>query len=74
MWGDGFVVIYLIGWMILLGIMGLFFCKYIFFGGYVLVLLEVFVLIEWFGLWVCDIEILWLYYYYMLCDWWEWFM
>lgn len=71
---DGFAVIHSIGRMTPPGTTGPFFRKYIFPGGYVPALSEVFASTERLGLWVCDTEILRLHYYYTLRDWRERFM
>lgn len=70
---DGCVLVYLIGCKGGFGIMGVWICKYIFFGGYFFVLLEIFVEIEKVGFWVIDCEILCLYYVYILWEWDKWF-
>jgi len=67
--GTGFAVIHSIGRMTPPGTTGPFFRKYIFPGGYVPALSEVFASTERLGLWVCDAEILRLHYYYTCRDW-----
>jgi cyclopropane-fatty-acyl-phospholipid synthase len=66
---NGFAVIHSIGRMTPPGTTGPFFRKYIFPGGYVPALSEVFASTERLGLWVCDAEILRLHYYYTCRDW-----
>ncbi|WP_417671220.1 class I SAM-dependent methyltransferase [Roseibium sp.] len=65
----GFAVIHSIGRMTPPGTTGPFIRKYIFPGGYVPALSEVFASTERLGLWVCDTEILRLHYYYTIRDW-----
>ncbi|WP_299477937.1 cyclopropane-fatty-acyl-phospholipid synthase family protein [uncultured Roseibium sp.] len=65
----GFAVIHSIGRMTPPGTTGPFIRKYIFPGGYVPALSEVFASTERLGLWVCDAEILRLHYYYTIRDW-----
>ncbi|POF32779.1 SAM-dependent methyltransferase [Roseibium marinum] len=67
--GRGYAVIHSIGRMTPPGITGPFISKYIFPGGYVPALSEVFASTERIGLWVCDAEILRLHYYYTIRDW-----
>jgi len=66
---EGFAVIHSIGRMTPPGTTGPFIRKYIFPGGYVPALSEVFASTERLGLWVCDSEILRLHYYYTIRDW-----
>lgn len=66
---QGFAVIHSIGRMTPPGTTGPFIRKYIFPGGYVPALSEVFASTERLGLWVCDTEILRLHYYYTIRDW-----
>lgn len=66
---DGFAVIHSVGRMTPPGTTGPFIRKYIFPGGYVPALSEVFASTERLGLWVCDTEILRLHYYYTIRDW-----
>lgn len=66
---TGFAVIHSIGRMTPPGTTGPFIRKYIFPGGYVPALSEVFASTERLGLWVCDTEILRLHYYYTIRDW-----
>ncbi|MEP0233602.1 cyclopropane-fatty-acyl-phospholipid synthase family protein [Roseibium sp.] len=65
----GYAVIHSIGRMTPPGTTGPFIRKYIFPGGYVPALSEVFASTERLGLWVCDNEILRLHYYYTIRDW-----
>ncbi len=65
----GFALIHSIGRKSPPGITGPFISKYIFPGGYVPALSEVFAALERVGLWVCDVEILRLHYYYTIRDW-----
>jgi len=65
----GYAVIHSIGRMTPPGTTGPFIRKYIFPGGYVPALSEVFASTERLGLWVCDAEILRLHYYYTIRDW-----
>lgn len=66
---DGYAVIHSVGRMTPPGTTGPFIRKYIFPGGYVPALSEVFASTERLGLWVCDAEILRLHYYYTIRDW-----
>ncbi|TWI82707.1 cyclopropane-fatty-acyl-phospholipid synthase [Roseibium hamelinense] len=66
---DGYAVVHSIGRMTPPGTTGPFIRKYIFPGGYVPALSEVFASTERLGLWVCDAEILRLHYYYTIRDW-----
>lgn len=66
---SGYAVIHSIGRMTPPGTTGPFIRKYIFPGGYVPALSEVFASTERLGLWVCDAEILRLHYYYTIRDW-----
>ncbi|KZL17739.1 Cyclopropane-fatty-acyl-phospholipid synthase [Pseudovibrio axinellae] len=66
---NGFAVIHSIGRMTPPGTTGPFIRKYIFPGGYVPALSEVFASTERLGLWVCDAEVLRLHYYYTIRDW-----
>lgn len=66
---EGFAVIHSVGRMTPPGTTGPFIRKYIFPGGYVPALSEVFASTERLGLWVCDTEILRLHYYYTIRDW-----
>ncbi|MHA7775809.1 class I SAM-dependent methyltransferase [Roseibium sp. M-1] len=65
----GYAVVHSIGRMTPPGTTGPFIRKYIFPGGYVPALSEVFASTERLGLWVCDAEILRLHYYYTIRDW-----
>ncbi len=65
----GYAVVHSIGRMTPPGTTGPFIRKYIFPGGYVPALSEVFASTERLGLWVCDSEILRLHYYYTIRDW-----
>ncbi|GGB39520.1 cyclopropane-fatty-acyl-phospholipid synthase [Roseibium aquae] len=65
----GFALVHSIGRMTPPGTTGPFIQKYIFPGGYVPALSEVFEPIERHGLWVCDMEVLRLHYYYTIRDW-----
>ncbi len=65
----GYAVIHSVGRMTPPGTTGPFIRKYIFPGGYVPALSEVFASTERLGLWVCDAEILRLHYYYTIRDW-----
>ncbi|WP_306142217.1 cyclopropane-fatty-acyl-phospholipid synthase family protein [Roseibium sp. MMSF_3412] len=65
----GYAVVHSIGRMTPPGTTGPFIRKYIFPGGYVPALSEVFASTERLGLWVCDNEILRLHYYYTIRDW-----
>lgn len=66
---GGYAVIHSIGRMTPPGTTGPFIRKYIFPGGYVPALSEVFASTERLGLWVCDMEVLRLHYYYTIRDW-----
>jgi cyclopropane-fatty-acyl-phospholipid synthase len=66
---SGYAVIHSVGRMTPPGTTGPFIRKYIFPGGYVPALSEVFASTERLGLWVCDAEILRLHYYYTIRDW-----
>ncbi|TYC52524.1 class I SAM-dependent methyltransferase [Rhodobacterales bacterium] len=66
---SGYAVIHSIGRMTPPGTTGPFIRKYIFPGGYVPAMSEVFASTERLGLWVCDAEILRLHYYYTIRDW-----
>jgi len=66
---SGFAVVHSIGRMTPPGTTGPFIQKYIFPGGYVPALSEVFEPLERHGLWVCDMEVLRLHYYYTIRDW-----
>ncbi|MEQ8374607.1 MAG: class I SAM-dependent methyltransferase, partial [Roseibium aggregatum] len=66
---KGYAVVHSIGRMTPPGTTGPFIRKYIFPGGYVPALSEVFASTERLGLWVCDAEILRLHYYYTIRDW-----
>jgi len=66
---DGYAFIHSIGRMTQPGTTGPFFRKYIFPGGYVPALSETFAELERQGLWVADVEVLRLHYYYTLRDW-----
>jgi cyclopropane-fatty-acyl-phospholipid synthase len=66
---DGYAFIHSIGRMSQPGTTGPFFRKYIFPGGYVPALSETFEELERQGLWVADMEVLRLHYYYTLRDW-----
>ncbi len=66
---DGFAMIHAIGRMTPPGTTGPFIRKYIFPGGYVPALSEVFASLERVGLWACDNEILRLHYYYTIKHW-----
>jgi cyclopropane-fatty-acyl-phospholipid synthase len=66
---DGYAFIHSIGRMTQPGTTGPFFRKYIFPGGYVPALSETFEELERQGLWVADMEVLRLHYYYTLRDW-----
>lgn len=66
---TGYAVIHSIGRYTPPGTTGPFLLKYIFPGGYVPALSEVFAATEKQNLWVCDAEILRLHYYYTLRDW-----
>ncbi|HDO51298.1 MAG TPA: class I SAM-dependent methyltransferase [Rhizobiales bacterium] len=66
---DGYGFIHSIGRMTQPGTTGPFFRKYIFPGGYVPALSETFEALERQGLWVADMEVLRMHYYYTLRDW-----
>jgi len=66
---DGYAFIHSIGRSTQPGTTGPFFRKYIFPGGYVPALSETFEALERQGLWVDDMEVLRLHYYYTLRDW-----
>ena len=66
---DGFAFIHCIGRNTPPAATGPFIRKYIFPGGYVPALSEVFAAIERNGLWTCDAEILRLHYYYTIRHW-----
>ncbi len=66
---DGYAYIHSIGRSTQPGTTGPFFRKYIFPGGYVPALSETFEALERQGLWVDDMEVLRLHYYYTLRDW-----
>src|SRR4030095_2070331 len=66
---DGYAFVHCIGRMSPPGTTGPFFRKYIFPGGYVPALSEVFSATERAGLWVADMEVLRLHYYYTLRHW-----
>lgn len=66
---DGYAFIHSIGRMTQPGTTGPFFRKYIFPGGYVPALSETFEATERQGLWVADMEVLRLHYYYTLKHW-----
>jgi cyclopropane-fatty-acyl-phospholipid synthase len=66
---DGYAFIHCIGRNTPPGATGPFIRKYIFPGGYVPSLSEVFAATERTGLWVCDVEILRLHYYYTIRHW-----
>ncbi|MDA7946043.1 MAG: cyclopropane-fatty-acyl-phospholipid synthase family protein [Hyphomicrobiaceae bacterium] len=66
---DGYAFIHSIGRMTQPGTTGPFFRKYIFPGGYVPALSEAFAATERQGLWVADMEVLRLHYYYTLREW-----
>ncbi len=66
---DGYAFIHSIGRMTQPGTTGPFFRKFIFPGGYVPALSETFEATERQGLWVADMEVLRLHYYYTLRDW-----
>ncbi len=66
---DGYAFMHSIGRMTQPGTTGPFFRKYIFPGGYVPALSETFEELERQGLWVADMEVLRLHYYYTLRDW-----
>lgn len=66
---DGFAMIHAIGRMTPPGTTGPFIRKYIFPGGYVPAMSEVFASLERVGLWAADNEILRLHYYYTIRHW-----
>lgn len=66
---DGYAFVHSIGRSTQPGTTGPFFRKYIFPGGYVPALSETFEATERQGLWVADMEVLRLHYYYTLRDW-----
>ncbi len=66
---DGIAFIHAIGRMTPPGTTGPFIRKYIFPGGYVPALSETFAAIEQTGLWVADMEVLRLHYYYTIKHW-----
>jgi cyclopropane-fatty-acyl-phospholipid synthase len=66
---DGFALVHCIGRMSPPGTTGPFIRKYIFPGGYVPALSEVFAATERVRLWVADMEVLRLHYYYTLRHW-----
>ena len=66
---DGYAMIHAIGRMTPPGTTGPFIRKYIFPGGYVPALSEVFASLERVGLWAADNEILRLHYYYTIKHW-----
>lgn len=66
---DGYAFIHSIGRMTQPGTTSPFFRKYIFPGGYTPALSETFAELERQGLWVADMEVLRLHYYYTLRDW-----
>ncbi|MDQ2804082.1 MAG: cyclopropane-fatty-acyl-phospholipid synthase family protein, partial [Pseudomonadota bacterium] len=66
---DGYAFVHCIGRMSPPGTTGPFFRKYIFPGGYVPSLSEVFAATERTGLWVADMEVLRLHYYYTIRHW-----
>jgi len=66
---TGYAVVHSIGRMTPPGTTGPFIRKYIFPGGYVPALSEVFASTERLGLWVCDAEILRLHYCFTIRDW-----
>lgn len=66
---DGFAMVHCIGRMRPPGTTGPFIRKYIFPGGYVPSLSEVFAATERTGLWVADMEVLRLHYHYTLVHW-----
>jgi cyclopropane-fatty-acyl-phospholipid synthase len=66
---DGYAFVHCIGRMSPPGTTGPFFRKYIFPGGYVPALSEVFAATEHAGLWVADMEVLRLHYYYTVRHW-----
>lgn len=66
---DGFAFVHSIGRMTPPGTTGPFIRKYIFPGGYVPALSEVFAAAERQGIWVADMEVLRLHYYYTIRHW-----
>jgi len=66
---DGFAFVHSIGRMSQPGTTGPFIRKYIFPGGYVPALSEVFAAAERQGIWVADMEVLRLHYYYTIRHW-----
>ncbi len=66
---EGYAFVHSIGRMTQPGTTGPFFRKYIFPGGYVPALSETFEATERQGLWVADMEVLRLHYYYTLREW-----
>ncbi|NKB50434.1 MAG: methyltransferase domain-containing protein [Alphaproteobacteria bacterium] len=66
---DGFAFVHSIGRMTQPGTTGPFIRKYIFPGGYVPALSEVFAAAERQGIWVADMEVLRLHYYYTIRHW-----
>lgn len=66
---GGYAFIHCIGRMTMPGTTGPFIRKYIFPGGYVPALSEVFAATERMGLWVADMEVLRLHYYYTIRHW-----
>ena len=66
---DGFAFVHSIGRMTEPGTTGPFIRKYIFPGGYVPALSEVFAAAERQGIWVADMEVLRLHYYYTIRQW-----
>lgn len=65
----GYAMIHSIGRMTPPGTTGPFIRKYIFPGGYVPALSETFASLERCGMWVCDVEVLRLHYYYTIRHW-----
>lgn len=66
---GGYAMIHSIGRMTPPGTTGPFIRKYIFPGGYVPALSETFAALERRGIWVCDVEVLRLHYYYTIKHW-----
>ncbi|MBS7699092.1 MULTISPECIES: cyclopropane-fatty-acyl-phospholipid synthase family protein [unclassified Chelatococcus] len=66
---DGYAFVHCIGRMTPPGTTGPFIRKYIFPGGYVPALSEVFAATERVGMWVADMEVLRLHYYYTIKHW-----
>ncbi len=66
---DGYGFVHSIGRMTQPGTTAPFFRKYIFPGGYAPALSEIFAELERLGLWVADMEVLRMHYYYTLRDW-----